>query len=68
MKEKEEEEEMEIGIEEQLNKWSANICIGLVGKVWVEMDKDRDKQLELWSIGTVIKNMGEQFTRDLDTV
>ena len=47
MEEEEEEEEMEIGIEEQLNKWSANICIGLVGKVWVEMDNDRDKQLEL---------------------
>ena len=45
--EEEEEEEMEIGIEEQLDKWFTNICIGWVGKVWVEMDKDRDKQLEL---------------------
>ena len=40
----EEEEEMEIDIEEQLNKW-------LGWEVLVEMNKDKDKQLELGTVG-----------------
>ena len=57
--EEEEEEEMEKGIEEQLNNSSANLEVG-----WSEGgDRQRQgfKQFELCAI----EKLGEQLTRDL---